>query len=689
MADNQQINAANELNTSMDELYSAVRAVNLELQGITTTIGKNNAITKEAAAAYKKIVADTRKLVDDEEKISKLSRAELTRLKTRVSSNVKLLKTAAKEVDTRGKLSESAQALLDASNEQFNLEKLLIAKIEERTKKEFTYESALGLTGATLENLNRIGIRAFGGFGLNLGAFSAGFAEARASVEETADAIADATDPGKPATFNQKLKVLKAGLPGIGKAFKEGLNDPASVLLLTIKLVGKSFLAVQNEVVQLGRLTGQVGTAFATFNMNVASTVDVLKVANELTLALGRNAQNAFSSSTLAAAAEFKNTLGLSGAEVGNLALLTEATGANLENNLEAAVDSVSAFNQLNRTAISQGVVLRDISNISEDIAASYGGQTKALAQAAASARRLGLELQRVDKIADSLLQFESSIEAELEAQLLTGRDINLAKARELALSNDLAGVGEEIFKNSASIAEFGQMGRIAQEAQAQALGLSRQELGRIAFLRALDQKLTAKQAADAAGVSLADMQRMTVQEQFNKAIEKATQLLAPLVSMFDFLVSNSFIFYATLTAIGAFSFVRLLAGLVPVITALAAGAVSAATIAGFATAGAALIMIPLIVSMLTSGQQEAARIPQVGDMIKSPGGPILASEKGTVQLDKNDTIVAGTNLGGKGNRSLERKLDELISIIKEGGNVYMDTNKVGQALVLGGYKLG
>ena len=34
-------------------------------------------------------------------------------------------------------------------------------------------------------------------------------------------------------------------------------------------------------------------------------------------------------------------------------------------------------------------------------------------------------------------------------------------------------------------------------------------------------------------------------------------------------------------------------------------------------------------------------------------------------------------------------KMDELITAVKQGGTVYMDSRKVGEALVVGGYKMG
>ena len=75
------------------------------------------------------------------------------------------------------------------------------------------------------------------------------------------------------------------------------------------------------------------------------------------------------------------------------------------------------------------------------------------------------------------LLDFESSIEAELQAELLLGKDINLEKARQAALNNELATVAKEISKQIGSSADFSKMNRIQQEALAAAVGMNREEL--------------------------------------------------------------------------------------------------------------------------------------------------------------------------------------------------------------------
>ena len=85
--------------------------------------------------------------------------------------------------------------------------------------------------------------------------------------------------------------------------------------------------------------------------------------------------------------------------------------------------------------------------------------------------------LFRSSEISKGLLNFEDSISAELEAELLTGKDLNLEKARQYALEGDIEGVAKEITKNIGSAAEFSQMNVIQQEALAKAMGTSREEL--------------------------------------------------------------------------------------------------------------------------------------------------------------------------------------------------------------------
>ncbi len=136
---------------------------------------------------------------------------------------------------------------------------------------------------------------------------------------------------------------------------------------------------------------------------------------------------------------------------------------------------------QISRFAKLRGVlpkdIIADIANNTELFAkfAKDGGMNIGLA--AVQAKELGLSLSTVENISTSLLDFQSSIEGELKASLLIGRQLNLNKARELALAGDLAGLQQEIVSQVGSEAELNRLNVIQRKALAQALGITVAEL--------------------------------------------------------------------------------------------------------------------------------------------------------------------------------------------------------------------
>ena len=358
--------------------------------------------------------------------------------------------------------------------------------------------------------------------GMRSGIFQTAMTEASEAMKE----MAEETVRGDK-NFTKAQIALK-GMTKLAKGFGQALTDPLSITLAILD----GFFKVDAATTKVQRLTGQNSMELAGMNDRLATSVDFLEVTAELTEQMGMNAQNAFSPNVIAQAAELKNVMGLAANEAAGLATIAQTTVGDVDGVTDSVVGTVSAFNSANRAAVSQGVVLKDVATASADIKASFAGNPELLAEAASAARRMGLELSKVDQIASSLMDFESSIEAELEAQLLTGKSINMAKARELALNNDLAGLGNEIFKNSADINDFGKMNRIQQEAQAKALGISREELGKIAYARAIEAGMTEAQAEAAAGVTAEDMKRLEAQEAIQLAVAKLQQAFAPLLSV-------------------------------------------------------------------------------------------------------------------------------------------------------------
>jgi hypothetical protein len=76
--------------------------------------------------------------------------------------------------------------------------------------------------------------------------------------------------------------------------------------------------------------------------------------------------------------------------------------------------------------------------------------------------------------------------------------------------------------------------------------------------------------------------------------------------------------------------------------------------------------------------------------IIDSQGGLVVSGPKGSVSLDREDTIVAnrngviaGTNLAGNGaaNAEMLSRLDRLISATERGSQITMDGNLVGKSI--------
>ena len=132
-------------------------------------------------------------------------------------------------------------------------------------------------------------------------------------------------------------------------------------------------------------------------------------------------------------------------------------------------------------SGVAAGQVIADIASSSEKFAEFASDGAMGFAQAAIEARKVGTSLDTVLSAADKLLSFEESISAQFEAQVLTGRQLSLEKARQLALDNDTAGLVEEIQSIVSNVGEIETLNAIERRSIADAIGISVRDLQRIA----------------------------------------------------------------------------------------------------------------------------------------------------------------------------------------------------------------
>ena len=89
--------------------------------------------------------------------------------------------------------------------------------------------------------------------------------------------------------------------------------------------------------------------------------------------------------------------------------------------------------------------VLQDIAESTEDMARFSAGGVKNFIKTAIQARKLGLSIKDVANTMNGLLNFEDSLNKELQASVMLGRRLNLNEARRAAFAGDTAGAMEAI----------------------------------------------------------------------------------------------------------------------------------------------------------------------------------------------------------------------------------------------------
>ena len=161
---------------------------------------------------------------------------------------------------------------------------------------------------------------------------------------------------------------------------------------------------------------------------------------------------------------------------------------------------------------LAPGAVFKDIASNAEFFATSMKAGTNNVMKTAIEARKLGLNLSTVAKISESLLDFESSIEKQMEASVLLGRQLNLDKARQLSFMDDQEGMMREILRQVGGEAEFERLKGFQRRALADAVGVDVAELA----------KLARQQEGAATGVAVAK----TTEEKSLSVQEKSLNVL-------------------------------------------------------------------------------------------------------------------------------------------------------------------
>ena len=121
--------------------------------------------------------------------------------------------------------------------------------------------------------------------------------------------------------------------------------------------------------------------------------------------------------------------------------------------------------------------MLKEMSKLPKSLVAGFKGTTQQLQKAIVKGKLFGLTIEQAAKAGESMLDIESSIEKEMTANVLTGKHMNLNRARQLALTGSQAELQDEILKQAGSLEDYQKMSPLQQKAMSDALGLSSEEM--------------------------------------------------------------------------------------------------------------------------------------------------------------------------------------------------------------------
>ena len=305
--------------------------------------------------------------------------------------------------------------------------------------------------------------------------------------------------------LGKSMKPLMAGFKALGPLLKKALG-PLAVIMEIFSLDKQTADLAKNMNLtykEANRVRAEMQSIANSSGNNFVTGKKVLETFGAINETLGTTVET-MDSELLVSLTEMREMAGFTNEELQGIAAITLATGQNANGVTGEFMAQAKISSMNNGVMLNQKDLLKGIKDVSAATTLSFGKNPKLIAQAVATAKSLGMELAKVDAIANSLLNFEDSISNELQAELLLGKDINLEKARQAALNNDLATVAEEIAQQAGSSAEFAKMNRIQQEALASAVGMSKEELASSLFLREQLQGLSGEAAKQAE----ADFQR-------------------------------------------------------------------------------------------------------------------------------------------------------------------------------------
>jgi hypothetical protein len=361
---------------------------------------------------------------------------------------------------------------------------------------------------------------------------------------------------------------------------------------------------------------------------------------------------------------------------------------------------NAAKVNQLLATGItlSQGLgvsfsqVMGDIAAAGEDSYTYFKGDATALMQAAINARKVGTNLSAITKAADSLLDFDSSLEKQMNASAIIGKNVDFSAARYAALTGDITKATDLVMQQVEALGDLNKLNVIQKKALAEASGFSVQELGAMIEQKDILKSMTPemRKQYDLAEGSLKSMELSTAEKAkqilYDKQMQSTTSklsnmwkgivnilagILLPVFEILEPIVMV--ILWAVKTVLDAVNtIVQAIYGVFKAIGNMIGS--------GSFNVGNAFEKTK---SAYKAGGQDFSFIPEIqladGGIVTKPTTAMIGegtSPEAVIPLDN-------TGIKTQSDPLLVKLLEDILNAIKSGGNVYLDSRKVGTSLAM------
>jgi hypothetical protein len=244
-------------------------------------------------------------------------------------------------------------------------------------------------------------------------------------------------------TASAAFKEVKKGLGG-------GLIDASIAMRSASSAAGEMGIPLQEAAGYIGQMNSALGTSLG------------------------------FSGKQVATFGKLTRNMGVSGEAAAKLFKFAVKTGTSYEDMAANVAGTTEKLNAMNGTAVAPKAVFEEMGNASQTILRNMKNNPDALIKAAAGARAMGMEMNKIADAAESTLDFESSMAKEMEAELMLGKDLNLDKLRAAAATGDQVTMQEEMKRLVMENKDALEGNVLAQNMMADTLGISKEEMNKM-----------------------------------------------------------------------------------------------------------------------------------------------------------------------------------------------------------------